>query len=237
MTGFRLARRDGVVQPRPARVATQVTFGDARQAVLAAADAESADLLFVGARGAGAVPRLALGSTSLYAVRHHTGDVVVCKDMLPAGPRTWLVGFDGSASSRRALARAVSLARADDAVVLCAVFVPRTITLGARVRTACDPNLGEYMAEANAAARATLAAAAGALLAADPAYARVRLVVRDSAGAPVAAALAAVAAETRAAVLAIGSHGAGVLERLLLGSTAEALLETPVAAILVARAK
>jgi dynein heavy chain len=50
-----------------------------------------------------------------------------------------------------------------------------------------------------------------------------------------AAALAAEAAARGAAVLAVGSHGAGVLERLLVGSTTEAVLQTPVPVVFVAK--
>jgi nucleotide-binding universal stress UspA family protein len=216
-------------------VTTAVEFADARSAVLAYAARHPPDVLVLGARGVGALARATLGSTSLHCVRHHAGDVLVVKENVRESPRVLLACWDGSPAATKALHRAASLARAggSDSVVMLTVFTPRVASLGERFRTACDPNLDDYISEYNEQDLAALQACAAGLLAASPALAGVELVVRQGSPAQV---IAAEAAERHASIVFLGSHGAGLVERLLLGSVSEdVLLHVPADAIYIAK--
>jgi len=85
---------------------SEVREGDAREQILAAAEAWKADLIVVGARGLGTVSAALLGSVSLAVARHASCAVLVVKRRARALHRA-VVAVDGS---REALAAARFLA-------------------------------------------------------------------------------------------------------------------------------
>jgi nucleotide-binding universal stress UspA family protein len=143
-----------------------------------------------------------------------------------------LAGWDGSAVATRALARAAALARPGDAVVCVAVCVPRMLTLTERLKTAAgNTHLAAALRDLNAEHERQLTAQATALLTGDARFAAVTLAVRR--GPRPAAVLATECGLRHAAVLVVGSHGAGLAERLLAGSTAEERLHTAAVPVVV----
>ncbi len=105
-----------------ARYRTAVLEGDPREVLLDAAGREDADLLIVGARGAGSHPHaLHLGSVT-HHVAHHTTRPLA---MVPAAsrrvsPPRILVGADGSPGSAQAIEWCRNVAPALDAEVVVA---------------------------------------------------------------------------------------------------------------------
>jgi nucleotide-binding universal stress UspA family protein len=98
--------------PEAANVARQVVLGLAAPALLETG--RGADLLVVGARGLGGFKELLLGSVSQHVLHHAEVPVAVVRGELrtPGGPSGRIVvGVDGSATARRALAWALDEAR------------------------------------------------------------------------------------------------------------------------------
>jgi nucleotide-binding universal stress UspA family protein len=98
--------------PEAASVARQVVIGLAAPALLETA--RGADLLVVGARGLGGFKELLLGSVSQHVLHHAEVPVAVVRGELPTpggSPGRIVVGVDGSATARRALAWALDEAR------------------------------------------------------------------------------------------------------------------------------
>jgi nucleotide-binding universal stress UspA family protein len=83
-------RAQGIVQ-RAKAAGANATFlvweGDAGDAIVAAADSESADLIVVGSHGRSGVSRFFIGSVSDYVVRHAHCPVMVVRGRLDAGRR------------------------------------------------------------------------------------------------------------------------------------------------------
>jgi nucleotide-binding universal stress UspA family protein len=113
------------------------------------------------------------------------------------------------------------------------VFKPREIGLLDRVRTACDPNLGEIIEEINSEGSAACRQSLTNLLASDARYARVQPLYIE--GDPVDVILSQVG-QRQVSVLAIGSHTSNLFERLVLGSISEQLIHrAPAHAIFVTK--
>jgi nucleotide-binding universal stress UspA family protein len=88
-----------------------------------------ADLIVIGSRGMGGFPGLLVGSVSQQVAAHAQVPVAVIPpgdDEVPPAPTSVVIGVDGSASSRRALAWAVEEAEVHD-VPATAVYVHDTL--------------------------------------------------------------------------------------------------------------
>ena len=175
--------------------------------------AETSELLVVGTRGWSARSGLALGSVGAYCARHSSVPVA----LIPHGDRPVhehldvVVGFDGSPHARGALRWALSHVRRSARVVVVHAY---------------DSVVGEplSLSPEGAAARAREVLEAGVSAALHDLDGRppVELVVRR--GDPrVALRTTSGAAD----LLVVGSRGQGVLDRLLLGSVATALVDHP----------
>ena len=192
----------------PLGVDVVVTPGPAAHGVLAAA--EDADLLVVGSRGRGPVRSTVLGSVALHAVTHARCPVVVVHpraDTASASPRV-VVGVDGSAGSREALARAVAEAgRLDADVTAIAAYTVRSYWSGA-YQAAVPPV--ERLREAVRSDAEAMVAEAGA-----PTTVGIRVLpVEGPAGDTL------VRAAEGAELLVVGSRGRGAVRGMLLGSVA-----------------
>jgi nucleotide-binding universal stress UspA family protein len=196
-----------------------VDDGDARHAILAAAEEWRADLVVLGARGLGAVAGFLLGSVSLGVARHAHCSVMVVRGA-PAPLRGALVAVDGSPG---ATAAAAFLARLplepQTAVRLLGVverphYPPTTPALAAgMVRQAIE----QMVKERRTALEQALEKAAGA-------FGAVKRVERQVVvGHPVDEIIGA-AARPGVNLVVVGARGLGALQRALLGSVSEGVL-------------
>ena len=198
----------------------QVPEGDAREAILRAAEEWQADLIVLGARGLGAVAGFLLGSVSLGVARHARCSVLVVKGGV-RGLRGALVALDGS---EHAHAAAAFLARLplDPAVVIKLVGVVQTPPYPATTPGFASGMVRQAIADIVKERRATLEQAldrAAALFAGV-----VKKVERQIlAGHPVDA-LVGAAATPDVDLVVVGARGLGALKRFLLGSVSEGVL-------------
>lgn len=206
--------------PRFADTDVQVPEGDARQAILSAAEEWPADLVVLGARGLGAMAGFLLGSVSLGVARHARCSVLVVKGGADV-TRGVLVAIDGS---EHAAAAAAFLARLplDPTVVVRLTGVvesPRypPTTPGFAIGIVRDA-ITRIVKERSTAVEQALAKAAAPFAGVVKKIERRVLV-----GHPVDALIGAAAASDVGLVV-VGARGLGTLERVLLGSVSEGVL-------------
>ena len=200
-------------------------------AILAQARRLRAAVIVVGSRGLGAVGRLFLGSVSRACVRQATTSVLVAKGAARP-PRRFVLGVDGSAHARRAVALVSTLTppRGGEVRLLGVVEPVRlasTALMPARVRAVVESEATDLEKERVTAARRHLDAAQARLARAGW---RVRVEVRS--GRPVEEILDAAQG---ADVLVVGARGVGGVERLLVGSVAEGVVSRAQVPVLVVR--
>lgn len=173
-----------------------------------------ADLLVVGSRGRGSVRSALLGSVALHCATHARCPVVVVHPSAaePAGPPRVVVGVDGSASARAALAAAVAEAVELGAEVEVVAAYSR-VDFWTDVSPAVVPAVEEVRADVLRTAEEEVAAVLAERSAdATPA---VRIEVCEGAPSDVL-----VDRAKGAALLVVGSRGRGALRGLMLGSVA-----------------
>jgi nucleotide-binding universal stress UspA family protein len=191
----------------------RVVDGEPRQVIAAAAREWGADLIVVGARGLGAFGRLLLGSVSTAVVHHAPCPVLVLRGR-PRELRTAVVGIDGSPHSRAAarFLASLSLDRAVFVQLIGVVEPARTPGASRHLREVID-DLGEQqrMQMAKVLEEVAVDLEAKAIV-----ESRVRI------GAPADEILAA---GERADLIVVGARGLGILDRLLVGSVSERVLQ------------
>ena len=206
--------------PRFADADVQVPEGDARQAILGAAEEWPADLVVLGARGLGAMAGFLLGSVSLGVARHARCSVLVVKGGADV-TRGVLVAVDGS---EHAAAAAAFLARLplDPTVVVRLTGVvesPRYPPTTPGFATGVVRNaITRIVKERSTAIEQALAKAAAPFASVVKKIERRVLV-----GHPVDALIGAAAASDVGLVV-VGARGLGTLGRVLLGSVSEGVL-------------
>ncbi len=181
--------------------------------------ASEADLLVVGHRGRSASAGLLLGSTSSYCVTHSNTPVAVIPDVgvgHQAREKT-VVGVDGSPHSVAALVWAMEQGRTGAIEVIHAWSPPAVDFLSESMIHATE----------NRAAQTLEASIKAALRDTDARPQLLSSIVLDDPRAALARA--------DADLLVIGARGGGLLDRLLIGSTATALTNHPVCATVVVR--
>jgi nucleotide-binding universal stress UspA family protein len=199
--------------------------------ILARARKVRARVLVVGSRGLGAVGRLLLGSVSRACVRQARSSVLVVRGSARA-PRRFLIGIDGSAHARAAVAFVAGLAlpRGGSVRLLSVVEpvrLPSTGLLPARVRAMVASEAASLEQEHVARARRQLEAARERLT-----RAGWRLKTDVQLGRPVEELLRAA---TDADVLVVGARGVGAVERMVVGSVAEGVVSRAPVPVLVVR--
>jgi len=221
-----LARRSPDVQVR-------VVDGPTADAILEQAERVSARVIVLGSGGHGPVARLLLGSTSLGVVRQMKHAALVVRGR----PRGWArvaLGFDGSPSSRHAVAFLAGLevpagGQVTIVRVLDRVALPSLAMMPEATRSAIAAQVAEVEAETEKKARLEIGTASAEL---SRAGWKVRVVIHK--GAPLHELLAATE-KARAQLLVVGARGHGAIERLLLGSVAEGALHRSPVSVLVTR--
>ena len=202
-------------------------------AILGEARRMRADVIVLGWRSRSAFRRLLLGDVVRDVLRQATCAVLVVKRR-GRDVRRLVVGVDGSANARRAVAFVAGLARSRGTRVtlvrvLEPIGAPSLGLMPAAVRAALARELAALTAERRARARRELARAAVALRRAGVTP---RPLVRT--GAPLAELLSVVGA-SRARLLVVGARGTDGVARLLLGSVAEGALTRCPAPVLIVR--
>jgi nucleotide-binding universal stress UspA family protein len=198
----------------------QVPEGDAREAILRAAEEWPADLIVLGARGLGAVAGFLLGSVSLGVARHARCSVLVVKP--GAGVmRRILIAIDGSENAAAAAAFVARLPLDPMMAVQLTGVVqspPYPATTPAFATGMVRDALAQIVKERTVALEQALAKAAA------PFAGIVKKVERQVfVGHPLDGLLAA-AAKPEVGLVVVGARGLGTLKRLVLGSVSEGIL-------------
>lgn len=201
-------------------------------AILREAERVRARAIVVGCRGHGAVGRLLLGSVSRQVVRQASVPTLVVKGRPPRAVRRLVVGFDGSPNARRAIDVVAGLdvpsaGRVTLVQVVAVERAPSRPLLPPAALAIVRSRIAVLNAERIRTARRQLETAARELRRAGW---TVRTVVRS--GVPLTELLATARG---AHVLVVGARGTGGLQRLLLGSVAEGVLNHATGPVLIVR--
>jgi len=198
----------------------RVLEGEAREAILQAAEEWPADLVVLGARGLGAVAGFLLGSVSLGVARHARCSVLVVKGVT-GELHGALVALDGSEHARAAAAFLARLPLDPSFVVRLVGVVevpPYPATTPGFASGMVRQAIKDIVKERRAALEQALSAAAAAFAG------RVKKIEREIlTGHPVDA-LAAAASKPGVDLVLVGARGLGTLKRLVLGSVSEGVL-------------
>lgn len=106
------------------RIQQHVLFGRPHEVLVSTSQDVGADLVVVGAHGAGFFRDLLLGSTAFYLLRHSRIPVLVVKNDVHGEYENVLVGIDFSPEARRALSTALMMAPHAEVTALNAVQLP-----------------------------------------------------------------------------------------------------------------
>lgn len=216
-----------VLRKRWPETSARVVDGEPRHVIASTAADWGADLVVVGARGLGAFKRLLLGSVSTAVVHHAPCPVLVVRGR-PRELLTAVVAIDGSPHSRAA-ARFLAHLPLDPALTvrLIGVVEPQTPSLRA---PAAVPGVGaavEHFAEQQ---RVELDKALEEVAGDFEAKARVERAVRI--GSPAGEILSIA---ERADLVVVGARGLGPVDRLLVGSVSERVLQHARCSVLVVK--
>lgn len=200
--------------------------GDPAAEVVGLADELGASLLVVGSRGLGTVKRLVMGSVSEGIVHQASCPVLVMR----GGDRAWppariVMGEDGSPEAERAEALAAHIGQLFGAggLIVQAYELPRLPAIDPEVRE----EIGEGVLRQIQAALETRAAQLEATLGQRPE-------VRAAAGDAASAILNAAEAGGTPSLIAVGSRGLGMIQRMRLGSTSLKVLRAAHGPVLIA---
>ena len=203
-----------------------VRIGRAAHELTAAAREWRADLAAVGATGRSRVSAILLGTTARAVLREMPIDTLVARGDDNAPLRSILVATDFHEPSEAAAARAHELAeRAGAQLTLAHVLEYDMLTWPLHELPAVTPNI-------DLAAMERAAAAALARLNAEKLGGRATLAQRKGRA---HREIVALAEETQADLVVVGTRGAGRVERALLGSVAERVAEAAPCSVLVVR--
>jgi len=222
---------EGVLRRRWPKATVELADEPPLDAILHRASRTGA--IVVGAHGYSPLQRWMLGSVSRGVVRRATAAVLVAKDRRPA-PRHFVIGYDGSSNARRAVAFVAKLTVPRNGRVtvlgLSEPFhPPATAFMPSSLRAALTSEVRSVNAQRLARTQRQLEASGRSLEASGwrvRAEARHGIAVRD---------LGRVAAALGGNLLVVGARGASGLRRILLGSTAEAVLDRASMPVLVVR--
>ena len=223
------ARR--LLAPRFADSDALVLEGDAREAILRAAEEWSADLIVLGARGLGALAGFLLGGVSLNVARQARCSVLVVKhgaDLM----RGILIGIDGSDHAAVAAAFVARLPLDPAAVVrLVGVVQPPTVpgTTPRFVQSLVRDAIAQIVKEHTVSLERAMAKAAA------PLEGVVKKVEHQVLVGHVVDTLLSTAVKNDASLVVVGARGVGTLQRLLLGSVSESVLRHADRPVLIVR--
>lgn len=204
--------------------------GDPREEIIRAADDRKADLLVMGARGAGGFRKTGLGSVSATAARYADCAVLVTRgEPRPVG--TAVLALDGSDASLEALRFLSSLELGSDTTVRLLHVMDEVHLPEPLARRPLQRELEQRQAERRAEVERLLERAARSLAASAGAVERAVRV-----GDP-AAEIVRAASEEDVDLVVVGARGLGTVKRLLLGSVSERLLRQAPCPVLVVKCR
>lgn len=213
-----------------------------RQGLLAAAEEAGAGLIAIGARGAGRMEKLLLGSVSTAVVRSARVPVLVVRqaeNSPPQAPLRVLLAYDGSDSGSEAAAFAARLHWPADTSVV-AVAVIESLLAGAvptwleeQARSADAEAMAQAWVREHEAEKQHRQEELQQFCQTLPGvFQAAKTVVAE--GHPAEQILRTIGAE-RINFVVMGAHGMGAIERLLIGSTSERVLSHAPCSVLVVR--
>ena len=193
-----------------ALIKTVCEEGEAHERIVDLADAENCDLIIMGRRGLRPVEHLLVGRVTARVIGHSQRDVLVVPNGTTVGWKTIVLATDGSRYSMLAADRAIEFAKSygGSLKVLSVVDVPTEFY--AEAPQAVDDLVRQakgYVADVKKRSEAE-GVAAETFVGEAEAY----------------QAITKLAAEQKADMIVIGSHGRTGLRRLLMGSVAETVI-------------
>ncbi|MBZ0155289.1 MAG: universal stress protein [Alphaproteobacteria bacterium] len=207
-------------------VESVICQGDPPEVITAMARERGADLIALGTHGRKGLRRMLMGSVTSQVVLDAPCDVMVvrkpCSDCT-GSYESVLVPFDGSASSRRALQRACSLAKSDGADITVLYVIPRYEEMVEFLRT------GSIRKSLHGEAERIIGEARNEALSSGISAASL---VREGA-APES--IVEVARMLESQLIVMGSHGWKGVERAIMGSTAERVITNAPCPVLVVK--
>ncbi|HVZ76497.1 MAG TPA: universal stress protein [Gemmatimonadaceae bacterium] len=202
-----------------ARIWPEIRVGPALDVVLSTAEAFGASLIVVGPHGAHTGMSRMFGSTADRVVRLAHVPVLVARNLQPQQPRTLLVPLDDSALAPHVLAWANTIAERSGASIAL-LHVANPLLAGAAVVASAPPEADDALTQLQLAALEWLEGHASRLRAAG------RVVRTLVAFGDPATEIEAYAQREHADLVVLGRHGAGRLQRSLLGSTVDHVLRS-----------
>lgn len=226
-------RAQRILAARDPEASVEVVDAAPADALVAEAGRLGARVIVVGSRARGALRRLLLGSVARRVVRRAGCATLVVRGRAREVTRV-MMGIDGSANAQRAVDMVAALAAPRGGRVLLvavveAMKVPAMPLAPGSARRAAIGEIEAFNAAALERARGWLAAAARHL---ERTGWGVKTAVER--GRPLEV-LEGAARESKADLVVIGARGVGGVERLLLGSVAEGLLDRSPTSVLVVR--
>jgi nucleotide-binding universal stress UspA family protein len=219
--------RDVLVN-RWADVQERVRDGDAREAIVQAAEEWPADLIVVGARGLSGLKRALVGSVSASVVRYAPCPVLVVKGRCHT-LHTVVIGVDGSPEAARAVAFVNALPLEPATVVRLVTAVTPPLFIGDE-QPRLPSRLDRLVVQREIDAEHMLGYVAKGLR-------RIVSVQRRVTIGHAGEAIADAAGEPDVDLVVVGARGLGTFGRLLLGSTSEYVLNHADCPILVIRGR
>jgi nucleotide-binding universal stress UspA family protein len=200
------------------------------ESILDAAKRFAADVIVVGWRGHGAIRRMLMGSISRGVVRGATSAVLVVRRSRRV--RRIVIGFDGSAMAKRALALISALAAPPDGRVILVTGV-ELMAVPSHGMVSGARSVGREVKRTNTRrSRMAIRELRRAAAELERAGWKTRTVVTS--GEPLRDLLGTVAS-ARAQLLVVGARGTSGIRHLLLGSVAEGALNRSSVPVLIAR--
>jgi len=210
---------------------TEVRFGNPMEQILHAAEEHPTDLIVLGASGHTALARFFVGSVAERVARHAPCSVLVARD-LRAGLRRVILGLDQSESSLAAAEWLARLPLPPECEVRLLTLIPN-LRLIAQEHFALMPPLAEQGTTLDDWMRQ--GADHRMQQALDLFREGGKQAVTEVRSADAAAGLLDAAHDQDAGLLVLGSHGAGPVERFLLGSVSEKVLRHAPCSVLVVK--
>lgn len=207
-------------------VRTEVRFGNPAEEILHFAESVPTDLIVVGSRGIGAVARFLLGSVAERVARHAVCPVLLARPLVH-DLKDVILGFDGSEEGER-VAEWLARFPLPEATAL------RIVTVIPVLHAAAPTQQLHWPPEITAIYNRQKREAEEKLAALEEKFRRLgRQASTDLRSGDPANVLLQLAEEQRADLITVGSSGMGMIERFLLGSVSEKVLQYAPCSVLV----
>ncbi|RJR40733.1 MAG: universal stress protein [Deltaproteobacteria bacterium] len=204
-----LAKAQEMADAAGVQIKTMCEIGEPHERIVDRADAESKELIVLGAKGHSFIERALLGSVTRRVIGYTQRDVLVAPLKAQLGWERILLATDASKPGEAAAARALDLALAygSELKVVSVMDFPAQLYGEAPVTSDWREMLQDYVAEIVSGAESRNIAATGRVLMGTP-----YLVISEE------------AQKEKCSLIIMGSHGRTGLTRLLMGSVTERVI-------------